>query len=295
MSSRPDAPLPLWRVAIPIARHAAAAIEELLEPDVLALSVFEAEPGAAIEPRADDLCVVEALYAAAPDAPALAARLGLAASGIEVSAVPERDWVGETQRGFAPVRAGRFSVRASHAERVPGAALSLTIDAAQAFGTGHHESTIGCLLALDRLARHRRIRHPLDLGTGTGLLAIAMATLWRRPVFASDIDPVAVRIARQNARANGVGPLVRAVTADGLDHREIAGRARFDPICANILAAPLRRLAVPLSRALAPDGRIVLAGLLVRQEAGVLAAYRQAGRVLESRIRLDPWSTLILR
>jgi ribosomal protein L11 methyltransferase len=278
-----------------VPRHGAAAIEALLEPGALALSVFEAELSEDIEPRADDLCVVEALFSAAPDAPALAARLGLASSEIEVSTLPERDWVAETQRNFAPVRAGRFAVRASHAEAVPGAALSLTIDAGPAFGTGHHESTAGCLLALDRLARRRWFRRPLDLGTGTGVLAIAMAMQWRVPVLAGDIDPVAARIARENARTNGVGPLVRAVSANGLEHREIAGRAPFDLICANILAPPLRRLAVPISQALAPRGHIVLSGLLVRQEAGVLAAYRIAGRVLESRIRLGVWSTLVLR
>jgi len=283
-----------------VPHHAAAAIEALLEPGALALSVFEAEPGEEIEPRADDLCVVEALYSTAPEAPALAIKLGLATTEIEVSVLAERDWVAETQRDFAPVRAGRFAIRASYAEAVPGAALSLTIDAGPAFGTGHHESTTGCLLALHRLAKRPEFHRPLDLGTGTGVLAIAMAKLWRTPTLAGDIDPLAVRIARENARTNGVGSLVRAVTADGLEHREIAERAPFDLICANILAPPLRRLAVPISRALmprtlAPGGRIVLSGLLVRQETSVLAAYRQAGRVLESRVRLGPWSTLILR
>ncbi len=295
MSNRPDGASPLWRVAARVPRHATATIEARLEPGALALSVFEAEPGEEIEPRGDDLCVVEALFSAPPDTPALAATLGLATSEIEVSALPERDRVAATQRDFAPVRAARFAIRASHAVAVPGAAVSLTIHAGPAFGTGHHESTIGCLLALDRLAKRRGFRRPLDLGTGTGVLAIAMAQLWRAPVVAGDIDPLAARIAGENARANGVGAMVRAITADGLNHEALRNRAPFDLICANILAPPLRRLAVPICHALAPGGRILLAGLLGRQEAGVLAAYRRAGRVLEHRIRLGPWSTLILR
>jgi ribosomal protein L11 methyltransferase len=154
---------------------------------------------------------------------------------------------------------------------------------------------VGCLLALDRLARHRRFCRPLDLGTGTGLLAITMAKVWRAPVAAGHIDPLAVRIANANARANSVGPLTRAIAANGLAPAALRKRAPFDLICANILARPLRRMAVPISLALAPGGRIVLSGLLVRQEAGVLAAYRSVGRVLERRIQLGPWSTLIVR
>jgi ribosomal protein L11 methyltransferase len=190
------------------------------------------------------------------------------------------------------VRAGRFFVYGAHdAGTVPHGVIPMRIEAGMAFGTGHHETTALCLSVLSDLARVRRFRNVLDLGTGTGLLAIGAVRLWRLPVMASDIDPVAVAITRENARANGVAPQVQAVTADGLDNPALKRRAPYDLIIANILAGPLTRLAPSICAALAPGGVLVLSGLLRDQEnlvAGFYRALRFAGRR-----RMGPWSALV--
>ncbi len=173
-------------------------------------------------------------------------------------------------------------------------AIALEIDAASAFGTGEHPSTSGCLLALDRLARRWRFRHPLDIGTGSGILAIAAAKRLARRVQASDIDAGSVRVARHHVRRNGLSGWVRVECAPGFRSRTLKGR-RYDLIFANILARPLTQMARDLSRAIAPGGVAVLSGLLRRQEALVLAAYRRRGLSLVRRIEIDVWSTLILR
>jgi ribosomal protein L11 methyltransferase len=155
---------------------------------------------------------------------------------------------------------------------------------------GEHPSTRGCLIAFGLLARRRRFRRPRDIGTGSGILAIAAAKMLRRNVLASDLDPGSVRVARHHARRNGVADHVRVVAAAG------AGRGRgHDLVFANILARPLALMARDLTRAAAPGGRVILSGLLRRQEAGVLAAYRAQLLSLESRIVIDGWSTLVLR
>ncbi|MGH6827677.1 MAG: 50S ribosomal protein L11 methyltransferase, partial [Rhizomicrobium sp.] len=174
---------------------------------------------------------------------------------------------------------------------IPHGMISLCIEAGLAFGTGHHESTALCLSLLSDLA-HRPIRKVLDLGAGTGLLAIAAAKLWKRPVLASDIDPAAVEVTRENARANGAGALVRAVAADGLSHPVLAGAAPYGLILANILAGPLARLAPQLVAAVAPGGTLILSGLLATQEATVIAFYHRLR--LAARRRQGPWSALVL-
>jgi ribosomal protein L11 methyltransferase len=163
-----------------------------------------------------------------------------------------------------------------------------------AFGTGHHETTALCLSVLSDLARRRRYRRVLDLGCGTGLLAIGAAKLWRRRVTASDIDIEAVAVTRENAGANGVAPLVRAVAADGLTHPALAARAPYDLIVANILAAPLTQLAPSIAGALARGGTAVLSGLLTWQENMVASFYRPQGLILRARHRDGPWSALVL-
>ena len=168
------------------------------------------------------------------------------------------------------------------------------LDAATAFGTGEHPSTRGCLMALDDLSRGRRFRRPIDVGTGTGVLAIAAAKLLHRRVLASDIDGSAVRVARHNLARNGVAHLVRVRRARGYRDRAIR-KSRYDLILSNILARPLALMARDLSRALKPGGRAVLSGLLRRQEPIVLAPHRGCGIVLERRLVIDGWSTLVLR
>jgi ribosomal protein L11 methyltransferase len=206
------------------------------------------------------------------------------------------NWVARSLEGLQPVTAGGFYVYGSHsAEQVPPAGLiPLRIEAAQAFGTGHHETTTGCLEAIELTLKHRHPRRMIDVGTGTGVLAIALAKRTRTPVLASDIDPVATATAIENARDNGVGTLVRAVTAPGLGHSEIVRRAPYDLIVANILAGPLAALAPGIGRAAAPGATIILSGLLATQSAWVANAYRQQGIVLRRRLLRGEWTTLIL-
>ena len=231
--------------------------------------------------------------------PELLARLALAAAArggalgeVEEAPLAERDWLGANRLQFPPLREGRFFIHGSHHwGGAPAGTIAIEIDAATAFGTGEHQSTRGCLLALDRLARRTRFRRPADIGTGTGILAIAAAKLWRRRVPASDIDRHAVAVARRNAAKNGVGGLVRCAAAPGWRGRG----GGHDLALANILARPLALMARDLARALAPGGRAVLSGLLLRQERYVVEAHRRCGLVLERRIVIDGWSTLILR
>lgn len=225
---------------------------------------------------------------------AAAAALGLEAPAFALLPLPALDWVAESQKGRPPVKAGRFFVFDEPAIRPPASALAILIAANQAFGTGHHESTKGCLLALDTLASGPRPRRLLDLGCGSGVLAIAMAKLWHRPVAACDVDPQAVAIARANARLNGAGGWVRAMRADGPLRAALRPGPPYDVIAANILAGPLCALAGDLSRALAPGGRLILSGLLTAQERQVLARYRAWGLVPARRIVLGDWLSLVL-
>jgi len=205
------------------------------------------------------------------------------------------DWVRKSRDGLTPVEAGRFMVHGAHARaHVRANRIAVEVEAALAFGTGHHGSTRGCLLALDRIIKSQRPRRVLDIGTGTGVLAIAAAQALRRPVLASDIDRRSVAIARENARLNRVGNEVEVIHAAGLGLQRFRSRAPFALILANILLEPLQRLATPLSRLTAPRGRVVLSGLLLGQAGPALASYRARGLVLERRIRLEGWATLVL-
>jgi ribosomal protein L11 methyltransferase len=250
-------------------------------------------------------------FRAAPDQDALRA-LVTAAAGAEAAKAlvfernAARDWVRESLRGLKPVAAGRFVVHGAHDRaRVPAGAVGIEIEAALAFGTGHHGTTRGCLLALDRLcksiSRPRRTPQPrtrkrsagiLDLGTGSGVLAVAAARTLRRRVLATDIDPSAVRAARANAWLNRAGTMIEVVKAEGVSAGKIRGHAPFALVFANILLGPLQRLAAPLRKLTAPGARIVLSGLLPAQANAALAAYRACA--LERRIDLDGWTTLVL-
>jgi len=240
-------------------------------------------------------------FRAAPDddavRQAVAAAAGTrAAAALRFEHVVATDWVRDSLAGLKPVAAGRFLVYGAHDRaRIPVNCIGIEIEAALAFGTGHHGTTCGCLLALDRLCKSLKRRHQLsilDLGTGSGVLAIAAARALRQRVLATDIDAEAVRVARANARLNRVGALVEVVTADGVTSRALSARGPFDLIFANILLGPLQRLAAPLRRLIAPGGRIVLSGILPSQANAAVAAYRPLA--LERRIDRDGWTTLVV-
>nr|MBA2399781.1 50S ribosomal protein L11 methyltransferase [Bradyrhizobium sp.] len=207
-----------------------------------------------------------------------------------------KDWVKATLEDLVPVRAGRFVVHGHHDRaRVPSNKIGIEIEAALAFGTGHHGTTRGCLLLLDHVLKAWRPRRVLDLGTGTGVLAIAAARSLQENVLASDIDPLSVRVAQENARLNGSGHLVQAIRATGFSAPEFAQAGPFDLVLANILANPLREMATPMARHLAPSALVILSGLLTPQAASVIAAYRARGLVPVRHLRIDGWSSLLLR
>jgi len=263
---------------------------EALDPAPVGVGVFELEDGS-------DLWEVGAYFTETPDDIALA--LLAAAHGaapFAVSELPEIDWVAHVRRELKPVEAGRFFVYGSHdADKLPKGRVGLLIEAAMAFGTGHHGTTLGCLKALDRLADAGfQGRNVIDLGCGTAVLAMAAARIWPDPVLASDIDAVAVEVAEANVEANDLRGQVECLEAVGFDHPRITQRAPFDLVFANILKGPLIALAPDMARHTAPGGYAILSGLLVTQADDVLAAYTAEGFALHHREDLGEWSVLTL-
>jgi len=268
--------------------------------DMLTEVFFEGEAAIAAFERPDGRWDVTVHFADPPDQAQLREFVTNAASA-EIAAtlafdtIEAKDWVAASLADLKPVIAGRFTVHGAHDRaRIAPNRLGIEIEAALAFGTGHHGTTRGCLLALDALLKQRRPRRILDVGTGTGVLAIAAARGLRHPVLAGDIDREAVAIARENARLNGVAPFVECLCARGLTAHRLRERAPFDLVLANILLAPLTRLAGPMRRLLAPCTSVVLSGLLASQENAALAAYRPHGLKLVRRIPLGEWVTLVL-
>src|SRR4051794_27318724 len=269
--------------------------------DVLTEIFFEGEAAIAAFERPDGRWDVTVHFADAPDQ-SLLRELVINAASTEIAAtlvfdvVEAKDWVKATLEELVPVRAGRFVVHGRHDRaKVPPNKLAVEIEAALAFGTGHHGTTRGCLLLLDHVLKAYRPRRVLDLGTGTGVLAISAAKALRTAMLASDIDPLSVKVARDNARLNGVGELVSVISAIGFSAPQLAESAPFDLVLANILANPLRQMATPMARHLAKSALIILSGLLPHQAQGVIAAYRARGLVLERHIQVEGWSSLLMR
>jgi len=253
-----------------------------------------------LDERPDGLWTVDAYFEDGGEE-AIAARIrdGLGsdafAAPLSVDRLPETDWVRLGLEQLKPIAVGRFLIHGRHDRALAGRGrVSIEIDAGLAFGTGHHATTAGSLFALDRLARTRRFARPLDLGTGSGVLAIALAKLLHRHVVATDVDPVAVAVARENAARNHVAIWIEAIAADGVSHAAIRRAAPYDLVVANILAEPLRLLAPRLAPLVARNGVLVLSGLLPEQRERVAGAYHAQGLHLRAASIFDGWSVLVM-
>ena len=263
--------------------HALSDALELLEPSPV-VSAFElGERG---------LWEVEAFFAAPPDEQELLRQFGVP---MRIIPIEDENWVARALDGLPPVRTNRFFIYGNHdAKIVPANAIGLKIEASYAFGTGHHGTTRGCLLAFEDLKRKRRFRNALDLGCGTGVLGMAFARLAHRPVVASDIDPLAADKSIENARLNRALPHMRISTGNGFRAPFIAEGAPYDLIFANILAGPLMKLMPGIRNHLARGGNAILSGLLDEQARGVLAMANAQGLRLIKRSALEGWVTLVL-
>ena len=285
--------MPTWTALTTLdGKAAATSLGEALEhmdPEPTGVGVFEVEDGSG-------LWEVGAYFTEAPDDTALLIlSTALGAKPFSVSELPETDWVAHVRRELAPVEAGRFFVYGSHdADKVPQGKHPLLIEAAMAFGTGHHGTTLGCLQAVDRLAdagfHGKRV---VDIGCGTAVLAMAAAAIWPEQALASDIDIQAVEVAQANLRANNMQDRVDVVEAAGFDHESLSGP--FDLIFANILKGPLVALAPDLTARLQDGGFAILSGILNEQADEVAAVYTQLGNSVVHRAEIGDWTTLTLQ
>jgi len=292
-----------WKVTLPCTRAEA----EALKGDIAQFALLESPPVLMTSEADGEAWRMDAYFEAEPDRADLDLLLALTPSARgtrpAVEKLGDADWVTLSQAGLEPIRAGRFFVHTpAHRDSVAADSVALEIDAGRAFGTGQHETTTGCLIALDRIrAAGVRIANLADIGTGTGLLAFAALRLWPAArAIASDVDPVAIEVAAENAAINRVrlgrarGQVELAV-AGGMDHPRLQARAPYDLVIANILAGPLIALASSLAGALAPGGRLILAGLLDHQAEAVAAAYWRRGMRAVARIDRGNWPTLVMR
>ncbi len=306
MSRSPDSgdPQPsLWRISVAANSETVAAYEEAIEPFCQAISWIATET--------EDKWQIEGFCDVEPD-PALLAQavttvaelFSQAAPALAVEPVAPRDWILENQRTFPPIDAGRFFIYGSHCEKPPPPGrISICLNPGRAFGSGDHATTRGCLLALDGLARTRQFGAMLDMGCGSGILAIAMARTWARsmtgPVMAADNDRKAVLVAAENSRRNGIGTRIRGLAGDGYKSGKLRRAGPYDLIVSNILANPLCRMARELGRNLKTaetgGGVAVLSGFLIRDAGRVLAAHRRQGLRLLDWYDIKGWRTLVLR
>ncbi len=276
-----------------LARRAADFLTEMLPPEETAAAAFEIDDGRSWSLEVyfsdtPDEAMVRNLLSSVVGAP-------LAAQA-EFAKVDQKDWVASSLEGLQPVRAGRFLVHGSHDRHRPRINdIAIEIEAALAFGTGHHGTTRGCLLHFDGLMKRWKPERVLDVGTGTGLLAIAAARALHRPVAAGDIDPVSTITSRSNALANRAGAYVRPVTAPGVRHPDLVRESPYDLIFANILARPLMRLAPSIASVATRNATLILSGLLPRDVNGILSSYRAHGFRLIRRIDLEGWVSLQLK
>jgi ribosomal protein L11 methyltransferase len=285
----------LWRVAAEGPRDIIARAAEVMEdvdPAPLSITEFEVDKAT---------WTLDLLYAEEADLAALARHMAqvnpaLNDLRLEQAPLPNEDWIAKSLEGLKPIEAGQFFVHGGHdAAHIPAGKVAIRIEAGEAFGTGHHGTTEGCLAALAHLDRGLRPTNLLDLGTGSGILAIAAARLWPTRVLATDIDPIAVRVAEENVRLNGVAPQVQCLTATGTRHAALQARAPYDLIIANILAKPLRHLAPEIAAVIKPEGRLILSGLLCEQAHRVASVYAGWGFAVEQRLTYGEWMTLICR
>lgn len=288
-----------WRLTLPCTKAEA----EALAADILPLAALDPPPTlmtSEADPSRPEAWRLDAYFECEPDADSIALLRGLLPSAAraepDLQPLPDEDWVALSQAGLEPIRAGRFLVHtpAHRPDRLDGR-IAFEIDAGQAFGTGHHATTAGCLDALTRLADGgATFRNVVDVGTGTGLLAFAARALWPDArVVASDNDPIAVAVADENARLNGV-ERVDLFVAEGLEHPDLQARAPYELLIANILAGPLIELAPAFAAALAPNGHVLLAGLLDRQADEVSAAYERLGIREQHRTLIEGWAIVLL-
>jgi ribosomal protein L11 methyltransferase len=295
-----------WKVTLPCTKAEAEALKE----DITPLALLDFPPvlmTSEADSRRPDEWRLDAYFSEEPTLEMLDLLASLAPSAAgsapEIGRVADEDWVTLSQQGLEPILAGRFYVHTpAHRGSAPPGAIALEIDAGRAFGTGQHETTSGCLIALSRMkAQGLAFANILDLGTGTGLLAFAAMRLWPAArAAASDIDPVSIEVSEENARINAIR-LGRArgqlelVIAAGMDNPRLKARSPYDLVIANILAGPLIGLAPSVAGALEPGGRLILAGLLDSQAETVAAAYRRQGLMLSARIDRGEWPTLVMR
>ena len=288
------------RLACPpqVARQIADALVETFPPGEIAACAFQSDPSAA---EATDAWIVEAYFETRPDPNRLRELIEAwagpaAAASLVFDKIGAQDWIEAGLRGQPPVRAGRFLVHGSHGRpKIAANALALEIPAALAFGTGHHGTTRGCLIFLEALGKTKRPRRILDVGTGTGVLAMASAKRFHCPVRCADVDPVAVAVASANARRNGLGFYMRPVLAEGARHPDLVRNGPYDVILANILAEPLKAMAGRLAGLAAREGSLILSGLLPGDVAGVVSRYRGHGFSLVKRLEIEGWASLCLR
>lgn len=285
-----------WQIRISIGQIAVATTEEVFEDVALAISSFEVSEDShdwytdiITDVKPEKLMIDERLAL-------VVSQLAITMPAYEIKEIVNKDWVSEVERSFPPLHIGRFYVHGSHVKKVPPhGKIALKVNAGAAFGSGEHSTTSGCLMALGILAKKRRFRRPLDMGCGSGILALAMAKLWHVPVTAIDIDPVSAITSKENARNNKAHTLLKV--ADGFGYRTMLARknAPYDIIVANILARPLMKMAPDLKRNLSKGGFVILSGLLAKQERMVLSAHKAQGLHLVGRVKLGCWNTLILR